>query len=249
MFSTKTKVILSALTALVVVGLIYVLVHQKQAFGATGQTPNCASGNTSCVTGDFYVSGTSTAAFLQALYDVLIPNKLFLGGTASSSASTLAIVTSNGTCTVSTSTLVSIQNPFGATSTLEYFSIWGTNGATTTDILGATSTGPSPATVVVTATSSLGEHGFGLNAVSTSSQFYTVIGNKYGPNGGYNNPYGTVPTGAFAYDSNSELVVGPSEYFIVFSTSTSPGKGNGQTGTGFISVPTSCTYKSIWYSQ
>lgn len=148
-----------------------------------------------------------------------------------------------GTCSTASSTIIAIANPFSATSTLYHFEIYGTMGATTSDIVVATSTtqygGP-----YASATSSLAENIMGLSAITANAQFFSVAGVPIGPGTGYKNP-----AGAAAYTSNRSVVVGPSEYVLAVSTSTGITGGAGADVTGLRAIPSSCTYKALWYSN
>lgn len=131
------------------------------------------------------------------------------------------------------STVIAL-GPFTATSTLTDLFLQGIGGATTTDLLIATSTTPSPA-VALTATSTLGENVMGLAALPATAAFYSTAGDTIGPGKGYTNPAGG------PYKSVMPVVVGPGEYLLVFSTSTNPTSGG--TGAAQVSVPTSVTLK------
>lgn len=135
-----------------------------------------------------------------------------------------------------TSTLFSIQNPTGATSTLVLATLYGRNGATTTDILVGTSTTPNPAGAAV-ATSSLVSNIIAMFSVTNGTAFNTTAGVTMGPGTGYRAPSsGTYPT------SQSRIVVGPSEWIVGFSTSTSP-TNNGALGATQLGLPLDCTYR------
>lgn len=142
------------------------------------------------------------------------------------------------TCTLTSvgasSTVIAI-GPFTATSTLTQLFISGFSGATTTDLLIATSTTPSPA-LPVTATSTLGENILGFAALPATSQFFSAAGVTIGPGKGYTNPAGG------PYKTNGTLGIGPGEYILVFSTSTSLAN-NGGTGLTQVAVPASITLK------
>ena len=148
------------------------------------------------------------------------------------------LVTS-GSFNTGTSTLFAVQNPLAATSTVTFAQIQGQNpSATSTDILIATSTTPSPAGLAV-ATSSLNENIMGLFNTGAGKQFYSVAGATIGSNVGYNNPAGGT------YRTTGTFVVGPNEYIIGFATSTNP-VSNGGTTTATLGIPTSGSYKFIW---
>ena len=147
------------------------------------------------------------------------------------------LVTS-GSFITSSSTIFAVQNPLAATSTVTFAQISGQNGATSTDIMIATSTTPSPAGLSVS-TSTLNENIMGLFNTGAGKQFYSVAGASIGSNVGYNNPAGDT------YKTTGTFVVGPNEWVIGFATSTNP-SGNGGLGIGSLGVPTSGTYKLIW---
>lgn len=145
-----------------------------------------------------------------------------------------------GNCSTASSTIFAVQNPFGATSTLMLASIYGTEGATTTDILVGTSTTPAPAGLAVS-TSTVGKNIFGMFSVTASSKFFSVAGVTMGPGTGYVSPSGgTYPT------SQVRIVVGPNEWIVGFSTSTAPSNGAGGLGVSQLGVPASCVYKFIF---
>jgi hypothetical protein len=143
-------------------------------------------------------------------------------------------------CNTGTSTLFSVQPPSGATSTVTMLSITGLQGATTTDIVVATSTVISPALTTSTATSSLNANILNLAAVSANSQFRSVAGVTVGSGLGYTNPKG-IPSSA----SNLSFDVGPNDYLLGFSTSTAA-TGSGGRGAAQVSIPKSCTVKIEW---
>lgn len=155
---------------------------------------------------------------------------------------TLTEKVTTGSCSTASSTIFSVPNPFLATSTLTYGEVYGTNGATTTDLLVATSSTPYITNAAQTATSSIGANIMNLAAVTALSQFFSVIGITLGPAGGYKNSKG-IPSSV-----SGSVVVGPGDSVVGFSTSTAP-TGSGGQAAGQISVPTSCTYKFKWNSQ
>ena len=142
-----------------------------------------------------------------------------------------------GTCNTASSTVFSIATP-AASSTLLYFQITGTQGATTTDFVIATSTVASPAYTTTTATSSLNENIMGIN-VAASAQFTSVAGVTLGGDANYTNPANKT-----GFVSNAKVGLAPSTFIIGFSTSTAPG-GAGGRGAAQVAVPKSCTYKAI----
>lgn len=142
--------------------------------------------------------------------------------------------------TIASSTLFSVQNPFNATSTLTFASISGIQGATTTDILVGTSTTAAPLGLSVnsTTTALVGQNTFAMYSVTAGSRFFSSAGVTMGPGTGYKAPSGgTYPT------SQAEIVMGPSEYLVGFSTSTLGGATNGGLGATQIAVPASCAYE------
>ena len=145
-----------------------------------------------------------------------------------------------GSCSTASSTIIAVLNPFAATTTLANFTIVGTMGATTSDIVVATSTtafgGP-----YATATSSVKANIMGLAGVLANSQFYSVAGANLGPGTGYTNP-----ATAAGMVTNTQVVVGPTEYVIAVSTSTGITGGAGANATGLRAIPSSCTYKMLW---
>ena len=142
-----------------------------------------------------------------------------------------------GPCITSSSTIFAFQNPVAATSTLTLFNLWGTNGATSTDIVVATSTSQYvPATASV---SNLGENILGMSTVGTSTQFYSVAGQSIGPGTGYNSASGA------SYKTNMYTVLGPNEWVVGFASSTYTSSRAGALGAGLYSIPTSCVYKAI----
>jgi hypothetical protein len=143
-----------------------------------------------------------------------------------------------GSCNTASSTILAIANPWQATSTLVHFSILGTMGATTTDLVVATSTIASPAYTTTTATSSLGENILGAQ-IAANAQFFSVAGVSLGAGTGYTNPT------LNGFVSNRAVGIGPSEYVIGFATSTAAA-GAGGRGAGQVSVPSSCTYEAVF---
>lgn len=147
----------------------------------------------------------------------------------------------SGTCNTGTTTLFAIQNPWSATSTVTYASIYGTNGATSTDILVSTSTLASPSSIA-TATSSLTSSLFGIYNLAANKYFFSVAGVVVGDQAGYVQPIsGTYPSTNL---NSGRLVVGPNQYILGFATSTNP-VGNGGTSATSVSIP-SCSYKLEW---
>lgn len=155
--------------------------------------------------------------------------------------------TSVGACSTASSTLFAVQNPFNGTNgfangtTTAYITLYGNQGATTTDILVGTST--VSAVAASGATSTLAETLVGAFGVPTSSPFYISSGNTNVF------PRASALTGSTnLYVNNSEIVVGVSQYLLGFSTSTYLGGANtGGNGAGQVSTPASCTYKIVWY--
>lgn len=145
---------------------------------------------------------------------------------------------SKGSCSTASSTIFAVQNPWSATSTVEYVSLVGTEGATTTDILVATSTTNAPATGL-NSTSTLGANVINLAAITNGTNFSTLAGFTIGPGKGYASPK-SIPGST----SVGEFMVGPSEYVLGFSTST--GSGNGGLASNQLSIPASCTYEIWW---
>lgn len=142
-------------------------------------------------------------------------------------------------CNIASSTMAFVQSPFGAaTSTATLVEVKGTNAATSTDILIATSTTSAPAGLAV-ATSSVHESIMGLFAVPANAQFYSVAGQSIGPSAGYN-----VANGG-TYQTHTYTVVGPNEGILLFSTSTNP-TGNGGLTASTLGVPSSCTIVINW---
>lgn len=221
-------------TLLVLVGLVmFAPKTASQAFGANLPT----DGTVSNTTGTIYASAGVFTDGPVSLYNYL----QFQSGTAAASAATSTSYEMTGqatSCITSSSTVFAIQNPFAATSTLVVDSFSGTMGATTSDMLVATSTTPAPATGL-SATSSLGANIFQIAAVAANTKFYSVAGVTIGPGKGYTNPKGIPGSNSF-----QTIVVGPSEWVIGFSTST--GSGSGGTASGQVSVPSSCTFHSHW---
>lgn len=160
--------------------------------------------------------------------------------------------TLNGQCPTganATSTIASIANPWAATSTLEYFSITGTQGATTTDIVVGTSTSTSvPSGLTNAGTTTIAENIMGMTTIGTSTQFASLAGFKLGPGTGYTRPDGTAPGAANAYLTNAQVMIGPLERVLVFSTSTYFDAQTGATGASQIAVPAACNWTAIFRS-
>lgn len=142
-----------------------------------------------------------------------------------------------GTCNTASSTIFAISNPFAATSTLVFAEIGGTQGATTTDIVVATSTTLYPARANATATSSLGANILNLAAISASTQFFATAGATLGSGSGFTNPKGIVGS-----VSQVPIVLGPNETIVAVSSSTALTGGGGY-GATQVSVPSACVYK------
>lgn len=180
------------------------------------------------------ILGTLVAIFVAVL---AVTSLAHAERTSVSSGSGIMVTTP---CAAGTSSLAFIQSPFvGATSTVTFFKITGTNGATSTDILVGTSTVSALATGA--ATSSLSENVLGMFNVPTSTQFLSVAGSTIGPSAGYNSASGGT------YRTNAYTTIAPNEGLLVFATSTFGGTRNGGTGASQVAIPASCTIESIWY--
>lgn len=115
-----------------------------------------------------------------------------------------------------TTTLAAILNPFNATATVKFASVYGTNGTTSINLLVGTSTVASPTNNASQISASL------INAtVATSAPFYTASGALAGPGQGH------VSAGA---STQNTIVLGPSEYVVFFATSTSASYATGLEG-------------------
>lgn len=146
-----------------------------------------------------------------------------------------------GSCATGTTTLFAIPNPHAATSTVFFGELYGTQGATTTDIVIGTSTAAG-ISLNNTFASGVKENYFALTKVATSSQFFAIAGQtKYSPEIATT----TNANGVAVVQANS-ITVGPNEMLFGYSTSTFSGSGNGNTTASTASAPSSCTYKFIW---
>lgn len=143
-------------------------------------------------------------------------------------------ITVTGNCNTASSTLFSLQPPNNASSTLAFFKVTGTQGATTTDIVVATSSTPYTSGFTQ-ATSTLAENIMGLAGVAANSKFESVAGVLMGSAKGYTSPKGNT------YATNAMVEVGPTDSVIAFSTTTNVSGGGPN-----IAIP-SCTYKAVWY--
>lgn len=133
---------------------------------------------------------------------------------------------------VATTSLFAVNPFFGVgTSTVIYGNIYGTNDATTTDIAVGTST--TPALPFNSSSATLKENYMFLSGVSTTSQFFLSAGLTKNI---------SITSGVNA----AGVVVGPTEYLLGYSTSTTAGKGNGGLTAGTVPAPASCTYKFIF---
>lgn len=143
-----------------------------------------------------------------------------------------------GSCnsgTTASSTLFDIPNPFSSgSSTIMWFNLSGTQGATTTDIVVGTSTTSfvSQSATGVVATSTLKETYLGASVIATGTAFSLTAGATFSFNPG-------------TYINNVLMVLGPTEHLLGMSTSTYGTARNGGTTTPTIQVPASCTYKAI----
>lgn len=149
-----------------------------------------------------------------------------------------------GTCNVASTTLFSIANPFAgtsfATSTVIYGEIYGTNGATTTDIVIGTSTAAG-LPMTNTFSSGLKANFLALSSVATSTQFFAIAGEiKYS----FAQATTTTALGAAAVQQPS-IILGPTDVLYGYATSTYAGQGNGNTTAATAPTPSSCTYKFI----
>ncbi len=208
-------------------------------FGAASQTPGFGVSPPAnlTITSNPYQFNNTTIGVRTA--STTVTNALTIG-----TGGGLATRVSAGACITSTSTIFAATNPFSATSTAAV-TLWGTQGATTTDILVGTSTNATAGTGLAVATSSVNASLIGAFNVSTSSQFYFVSGiTNVSSTGGFTAANsGTYPT------SMATILVAPGGSIVGFSTSTWGGQTagvNGATGSGKLGVPSSCNYKVTW---
>lgn len=142
-----------------------------------------------------------------------------------------------GACNViagnASSTVIAI-GPFTATSTVTQMFIYGTSGATSTDLLIATSTVPSPAAPV--GTSTLNENILGFAGLAAATQFWSEPGVTMGSSKGYTQP------ASGPYKTTGAFQVGVGDYILLFSTSTNP-VSNGGIGSAQVAVPSLITMK------
>lgn len=136
-------------------------------------------------------------------------------------------------------TLFSIQNPFGATTTLQYGEVYGTDGTSSIALLVGTSTQPT----------GISNGGFSvannisptiINAsLSTSTQFFTASGVTVGSAAGFQ----SAGTGSF-----TEIQVGPNDYVVGYATTTYSNTPGGVTSiTDSARSKLSGTYSFEWY--
>lgn len=151
----------------------------------------------------------------------------FMGG-HNTDTPTIAQYASVGTCADATTTVVSVQNPFSATSTMRFVALSGTDGTSTIKIFAGTSTTPS-------VTNQASKTVFNTANIATSTGFYTSVDSTAG-------------TATFVSANNggfTSIIVGPSEYILVSATSTTGSAADQaaitQTGNTF-----SCTYEMLW---
>jgi hypothetical protein len=150
----------------------------------------------------------------------------------------------SGVCNTATTTLFNIPNPFAgypvSTSTVIFFELYGTNGATTTDIVVGTST-PAGLPISNTFASGLKEKLLALTNVATSSQFFAIAGQTlYSQNIGT-----TTDVRGVSVNQAATITLGPNDSLYGYATSSFTGSGNG--GIGALTIPTvsSCFYKGI----
>jgi hypothetical protein len=150
----------------------------------------------------------------------------------------LATIVTSGSFAYSTTTLVAVLNPFGATSTVSQASIQGTNSTTTVDYLMGTSTCPSGITNASGATCAISATLINAQKVATTTQYFASAGVTVGPGTGYV----TMGSGTF-----TEIVVGPKEYVVVLATSSYAGSSTlGNSGILFPTSTTTGTYVIEW---
>jgi len=148
---------------------------------------------------------------------------LVTGGSYGANSVTMRV--STGTCSAASTTLFAVANPFTATSTVVVQQIVGTGQATTSSLLVGTSTksvGLASTDVSPTLVNS-------TNGLATTTKFYFASGVSVGT--------GFTPLGS---GTSAEVGVGPSEYIVGYSTSTSATAG------GYVAGQ-NCTYKLLWY--
>ncbi len=193
-------------------------------------------------------ASTSTAPTVGGVTNY---DSLTLGQGQPAGAPGMNTYVTSGTCSTASTTLFAVQNPYAASSTITVAELFGTQGATTTDIVIATSTtqysGLDSAIYNAFASSSASinyktANFVSLTSIPTTTVFYaSSVNNRSGTLfASTTNYYGTSTI------NNAEITVGPSEYVIGYSTSTTAGLGNGNTVSGTQPIPSSCTYKIEW---
>lgn len=193
----------------------------KSVIKSFGATPQNCGGTVTCFT-DLAVNN---------FYNTAVQ---YLGGSTLATSYSSQVVT--GTCATASTTLFAIANPYSATSTATSIVLFGTQGATTTDMVVGTST-TAFVSGAATNVSTVNANFLALTSVATSTQFYFVSGDtKYSFNEGT-----TTTTGGVPMVNQAKITLAPGESLVGYSTSTWSGSGNGNAS--IPSIPTSCTYK------
>lgn len=137
----------------------------------------------------------------------------------------------SSSCNDASTTIVSVQNPFGtATATVDYFSIRGTNGTTSIAILVATSTGSGAPTIDLPGSL------VSSSSLAVSRNFYLVPRNPGADRIEEVATYSTV--------TSTPMVIGGNQYLVAQATGTA----NGSSAANVLGVTNavntfSCTYE------
>lgn len=180
------------LVAIIIAAFAYFHNGSSFKFGATGTGPGCG-GSVTCLSGDFYASGTITANVLSVLTNLVTSGSLYLGG--ATSATGVQLVGSRQALVGATTTPCAIVLSATATTTLTTAQITESVSSTTASLLTlAVSSNPTATTTFLSVS----------DAIAANAQYSMAL------------PATTTETGIDKY-----LV--PPGYYVVFGQSGGTG--------------------------